>query len=89
MKKRPSNTFIILAAVVLAASMLAGQLSQEPTGMLSRQRTQTEIVFGQCFESQYDANPYTTTLTNCCRTSISKPGPNNYKWKYNSATIYC
>ncbi len=90
MEKGSNKTFVLVVLVILAASMLSAQLTnQDPSGMLARQNVQRpmpagKIVFGQCYDGPYDTTPYRTTLTNCCKTKLP-----NYKWVYKDATVYC
>jgi len=84
-----NNYFVLSVFVILAAAMLASELSDSTTGMVARQRTENILVFGSCFDSIHDITPYTTTLTNCCDTAWNKPGLNNHKWVYRDSTVYC
>tara|TARA_Y100000310_G_scaffold216585_2_gene217614 strand:- start:3974 stop:4228 length:255 start_codon:yes stop_codon:yes gene_type:complete len=69
--------FVLIVVLVLAASMFAGNLEKNPTGLVTNPPA-NPAESGECKLNAYDPHPLTTSYNKCCGGSgKSIPG---YSW---------
>ena len=78
MERGNERKFVLTVLLVIAASFSASILMDSPTGQYGSEDN------GECYTVSYDPFPFTTTLTNCCYTTLP-----NYKWKRGNEVVYC
>jgi hypothetical protein len=86
MRRGDDRKFVLTVLLVLAASLSASILMDSPTGMQGIPTNQPESspALGNCYTQPYDPYPFTTTLTNCCQSTLP-----NYRWESSIEEVFC